>query len=225
MKYILVFAFTLVAHLGAMEDASWDIERMVTQVGNQRRADDKALIKEFQAIAKKSYKDLTPQEGNKLNDLAWRYEHSCILELVCQSPLFKEKEMGPRKDLMLYFAVQEVSVGMHNSSRRARVLKNVEILLKNGAAQDETRFNSCALAHYVFENCGVTTQDFQIRYITQEDHLQLIGLFARYVKHDSFKSVLKEELQKTKNREQAHKIAQVVIANGVDSSWVNTILK
>lgn len=227
MKNLLILTLVLVFQLKAMENTDWDVERMATRIGNQRRADDKARIKEFQAIAKKSYKDLTQQEEAQLNDLAWRHEHSCILELLCQSPLFKEKGMGLRKNLMLYFAVQEVAVGMHNSARRARVLKNVEILLKNGAAQDEAHFKSCALTYYVFERCGTTEKDFQVHHITKKDHLNLIGIFAKYVKHDTFKEKLKEELQKQKNQDHgwATEVAQVVIENGMDSNWVNAILK
>lgn len=225
MKYILFFALALIARLGAMENANWDVERMATQIGNQRRADDKILIKEFHAIAKKRYKDLTHQEESRLNDLAWHYEHSCILELLCQSPLFQEKEMGLRKDLMLYFAVQEVSAGVHNSSRRARILKNVEILLKNGAAQDEGRFESVALSHYVFESCGLTQESFKVWHITQEDHLKLIGLYAKHVKHDGFKKALEEELSSNEDYVWVSKVAEVAIENGMDSTRAVAILK
>src|SRR5437868_4783938 len=117
MKNLLIFTLVLVFQLKAMENADWDVEKMATRMANQRRADDKALIKTFQAIGQKSYKDLTNQEEVQLSDLAWHHEHFCILESLCQSPLFKDKEkgMGLRKDLMLYFAVQEVTVGMHNT--------------------------------------------------------------------------------------------------------------
>lgn len=228
MKYFSVITLCMFSYLGAMDKPAWDVERMATRMANQRRAGDTALIKEIQKITAKSYNDVTHEEKNRLYDLAWKHKNFCILEAVCQTPLFTEKDMQLTKDHMLYVAVQEVSVGMRNTKRRARVIKNVELLLKNGAAQDESRFTSNALSAlipYVFECCGTTEKDFKVRCITKKDHLDLIGLFVKYVKHDFFKEELKKELQKQKikDREWAQQIADVAIQNGVEKTWVEAI--
>lgn len=219
------FSLAMIAQLEAMEECAWDIERIATQIGNQRRADDKVLIKEYQMILSKNYKDLSHEEKCKFRTLAGKYETFCILELACKSPLFKDQEMALTKDLMLYDAVHTVATGGANSKRRARVLKNVELLLQHGAAQNESRFKSVIGDYYIFNVCGVTKKDFKVGEITENDHLQLIGLFAKYVTHDAFKKSLEEQLLKTKDHDWALKIAEVAITNGMDSARVNAILK
>lgn len=220
---MLLLSIFVITQLGAME--GWDVEKMATRMANQRRADDKALIKEYRIISNKNYKDLTHDDKMRLKELAGKYKSFCLLESVCESALFEDKEMEFTIDNMLSQALASFSTLQGLSKRRARLLKNIELLLKKGAAQNETRFKAFSLGHYVFASIGVTTSDFKVRHITEDDRLQLVGLFAAHVKHDGFKKALETELSSNPNRDWALKIAHIAIENDMEQSLMDVALR
>lgn len=225
MKYVLFVCLTTVFGVHAMDNAAWDVEKLATRMANQRRADDKILIHKVQAIAQKSPKELTNQEEFFLTELAGSHKTFCLLELLLAGPLFKQKEMESNKDFMLNQAIRAVSTGLGLCKRRARVLKNVELLLQHGAGQDERRFKSLVGSYYIFKACSVTQKEFEVGQITRHDHLALIGLCVKYLKHNEFKNALEQELRTNADREWAAKVAQVAIDNGMDESVLQLVHK
>lgn len=221
MNYVLFICLIIVSGAHAMDNSAWDVEKLATRMANQRRADDKVFIHKVQAIAQKNPKDLTNQEQYLLTELAGSHKTFCLLELVLVSPLFKQKEMEAEKDFMLNQAISAVSTGLGLCKRRARVLKNVELLLQHGAGQDERRFKSIVGSYYIFKAYSVSEGEFKVGEITPSDHLKLIGLCARYLKHSAFKSDLENELRTNKDRDWAIKVAHVAIENGMDQSLMH----
>lgn len=226
MKYFVFVAVCVVACLGAMDKPTWEVEKLVTRMANQRRADDMLYIKKFKQICQKPSSAITAGDKQDLVEMAGRYKSFCVLEEVCKSPLFKDKEIQLIKDLMLHSAVTVISYGSGNSKRRERVLKNVQVLLENGAGQNERDFESLlgGCCYHVFHCCGITKKDFEVGSITQNTCLQLVGLFAKHITHETFRRRVDNELITIPDVEWAKKLAKAALSNGLSTPVITTIL-